>query len=215
MKKSFVLFTAFLGAIVLSQLQSVAQGFEGTIEFRKIGTVDTIKYVYHVKGNNVRIDEIGSDKKTAGTMLIDIKNQTAKSLSPERKLYLDVEKGKANTLTSDQVSISKGKNSKTIAGYKCSEVVVTNNEQKTVVTYYMAKDNFHFLNGVIKTLNRKDKASVYYQTLSDTENSFPLMSVETDLAGNKKSVLEVLSVNKQKIDDKTFVIPPGYKKFEK
>jgi hypothetical protein len=56
---------------------------------------------------------------------------------------------------------------------------------------------------------------LYYQTISNTENAFPFMSVESDLSGNKKSTLEVVKVDKHKIDDKTFAIPAGYKKFEK
>jgi hypothetical protein len=214
MKKQLILLSGLLTAFLLQTASVSAQGFEGTIDFRKIG-LDTIRYIYHVKGNNVRIDEISSDKKVAGTMLIDLKSQTAKSLSPERKLFMDLEKSNPNTISSDKVTIEKGKNSKTIAGYKCNEITVKNKEQNTMVTYYIATENFHFLTGVIKTLNRKDKASLYYQTISNTENAFPFMSVESDLSGNKKSTLEVLKVDKHKIDDKTFAIPAGYKKFEK
>jgi hypothetical protein len=215
MKKNLLLFSASLGLLLLTSTRLFSQGFEGTIDFRKIGAVDTIQYKYYVKGNNVRIDEIGSDKHVAGTMLIDIKTETAKSLSPERKLYLDLEKGKPNTVSIDKVKIEKGKGSKKIAGYNCNEVIVKNGEQNTIVTYYLAKDNFHFLKGVIKTLNRKDKSSTYYQTISENENSFPFLSIETDYAGNRKSTLEVLNVNKQKIEDKTFALPAGFKKFEK
>ena len=215
MKKQILNITAIIAVFLLTTSALFSQGFEGTIEFRKIGSIDTIQYIYYVKGNQVRIDEIGSDKRTAGTMLIDIKNETAKSLSPERKLYLDLEKGKPNTVSIDKVKIEKGKVTKKIAGYNCTEYVVKNGEQNTIVTYYLAKDNFHFIKGVIKTLNRKDKASTYYQTLSDVENCFPFLSIETDYAGNRKSTLEVLNVNKHKIEDKLFLIPAGFKKFEK
>jgi hypothetical protein len=215
MKKQILNITAIIAVFLLTTSALFSQGFEGTIEFRKIGSIDTIQYIYYVKGNQVRIDEIGSDKRTAGTMLIDIKNETAKSLSPERKLYLDLEKGKPNTVSIDKVKIEKGKATKKIAGYNCTEYVVKNGEQNTIVTYYLAKDNFHFIKGVIKTLNRKDKASTYYQTLSDNENCFPFLSIETDYAGNRKSTLEVLNVNKHKIEDKLFLIPAGFKKFEK
>ncbi len=215
MKKHFLSFAAILAPFLLTSTTLFSQDFEGSIDFRKIGAVDTTKYIYYVKGNQVRIDEIGSNKTVAGSMLIDLKTTTGKSLSPERKLYLDLEKGKPNTVSADQVTVEKGKGVKKIAGYTCNEVIVKNTEQNTMVTYYIAKDNFHFLKGVISTLNRKDKSSMYYQTITGNDNSFPFLSIETDLAGTRKSTLEVINVNKHKIEDKIFLIPAGFKKFEK
>lgn len=215
MKKQILAFSAVVAAVLFPTTNLFSQGFEGTIEFKKISSIDTIQYIYYVKGDNVRIDEIGSDKRTAGTMLVNIKDGSAKSLSPERKLYLDVEKGKQTPVAKDKVKIEKGKGVKTIAGYKCNEVVVKNSDENTVITYYIAKDNFHFLTGVIKSLNRKDKISTHYQLLSDIDNSFPFLAVETDFSGTKKSSLEVIAVNKHKIESSIFQIPAGYKKFEK
>jgi hypothetical protein len=215
MKKHFLSFAAILAPFLLTSTTLFSQGFEGSIDFRKIGAFDTTKYIYYVKGNQVRIDEIGSNKVVAGSMLIDLKTTTGKSLSPERKLYMDLEKGKPNTVSADQVIIEKGKGVKKIAGHTCNEVIVKNTEQNTIVTYYIAKDNFHFLKGVISTLNRKDKSSMYYQTITNNDNSFPFLSIETDLAGTRKSTLEVTNVNKHKIEDKVFLMPAGFKKFEK
>ena len=215
MKKHFLSFAAILAPFLLTSTTLFSQGFEGSIDFRKIGAFDTTKYIYYVKGNQVRIDEIGSNKVVAGSMLIDLKTTTGKSVSPERKLYMDLEKGKPNNVSADQVKIEKGKEVKKIAGYTCNEVIVKNTEQNTIVTYYIAKDNFHFLKGVISTLNRKDKSSMYYQTIAGNDNSFPFLSIETDLAGTRKSTLEVTNVNKHKIEDKVFLMPAGFKKFEK
>lgn len=215
MKNKILIFSALLITTLFSAAESLAQGFEGSIEFKKVSSIDTITYVYYIKGDQVRIDEIGSDKHTAGTMLVNIKEGTAKSLSPERKLYLDIEPNKTPTAASGKLQVSKGKETKTIAGYKCSEITVKDSDANTIIKYYIAKDNFHFLSGVIKALNRKDKISTYYLQLKDVDNSFPFYAIETDFAGNKKTVLEVTTVNKHKVDSKVFEIPAGYKKFER
>ena len=78
MKKLFLsaLF-GFAGMLVVS-----AQSFEGTIAFKKQTPTDTVSYMYYVKGDKVRLDEIGSkSKKVEGSFLIDLKTNSMVSLS--------------------------------------------------------------------------------------------------------------------------------------
>ena len=53
-----------IGLLSILSIGATAQGFEGSIFFTKSNMVDVTQYVYHVKGNMVRIDEMaeGSGK---------------------------------------------------------------------------------------------------------------------------------------------------------
>jgi hypothetical protein len=194
----------------------LAQGFEGTIEFTRKTTIDTTKYTYLVKGDMVRIEEVGSNGQIAGIMIVNTKENKAKSLSPDRKLYMELESANTKFVTINGSEVKKGKAPKTIAGYKCDEWTVSNKEQNTTITYYLAKENFDFFEGLLIALNRKDKFATYYQQLPETKSTFPFLAIEKDLStGKEKAKLEVSKVTKKTIDPKLFEIPSDYKKFEK
>jgi uncharacterized protein YneR len=214
MKLKYFLATTVIAVIATVKL--LAQSFEGTIEFTRKTSIDTTKYKYHVKDNMVRIEEIGSNGQIAGIMIVNTKERKAKSLSPERKLYMDMESSNSSFIKIDGSEVKKGKSSKTIAGYKCNEWTVSNKQQNTAITYYIAKDNFDFFEDLLIALNRKDKFATYYQQLPETSNSFPFLAIEKDLStGKEKAKLEVDKVIKKPIDAKLFEIPSDYKKFEK
>jgi uncharacterized protein YneR len=209
-------FLAATALIVFVTANLFAQSFEGTIEFTRKTTIDTTKYKYHIKDNMVRIEEIGSNGQIAGIMIVNTKERKAKSLSPDRKLYMEMESANSSFIKIDGSEVKKGKSSKTIAGYKCDEWTVSNKEQNTTITYYLAKDNFIFFDDLIIALNRKDKFATYYQQLPETSSSFPFLAIEKDLSsGKEKAKLEVDKVTKKAIDAKLFEIPSDYKKFEK
>lgn len=209
-------FLATISLTVFYTANLLAQGFEGTIEFTRKTTIDTTKYAYHVKGDMVRIEEIGSNGQIAGIMIVNTKEKKSKSLSPERKLYMELESSNNKFITIDGSDVKKGKAHKTIAGYKCNEWIVSNKEQNTAITYYLAKDNFDFFENLLIALNRKDKFATYYQQLPETSNAFPFLAIEKDLtSGKEKGRLEVTKVTKKTLDSKLFEIPADYKKFEK
>lgn len=194
----------------------MAQGFEGTIEFTRKTSIDTTQYNYHVKGHMVRIEELNSNGQIAGIMIVNTKENKSKSLSPDRKLYMELESPNTKFITINDSEVKKGKGTKTIAGYKCDEWTVSNKEQNTAITYYVARENFDFFEGLLIALNRKDKFATYYQQLPETKNSFPFLAIEKDLStGKEKARLEVSKVTKKAIDPKLFEVPSDYKKFEK
>jgi hypothetical protein len=202
--------------IVFLAVNLMAQRFEGSIEFTRKTTIDTTKYTYHVKGDMVRIEEIGSNGQIAGIMIVNTKENKAKSLSPDRKLYMELESPNNKFITINGSDVKKGKASKTIAGYKCEEWIVNNKDQNTTISYYLAKDNFDFFEGLLIALNRKDKFATYYQQLPETKSAFPFLAIEKDLStGKEKAKLEVSKVTKKTIDSNLFEIPSDYKKFEK
>ena len=209
MKKIFSL-------IILSffTLGAFAQ-FEGTIEFKKKTAFDTIHYVYYIKGDKVRIDEVnGKTGKVEGTFLVDLKAATMISLSHERKMYLE-QKPPAPTKPAGETKAEKTKATKTILGAKCTEYKVTNTTENTIVTYWLSSGKYTFFSKMLNVLNRKDKFSTYFQQIKGVEGTFPFLATMSALDGKVTESMEVTKVEKKAIDAGKFAIPAGYTKFDK
>jgi hypothetical protein len=194
---------------------AAAQSFEGLIEFKKASATDTTNFVYTIKGNMVRIDEIGTKShKVEGSFLVDLDAKTMKFLNHERKLYGD-QNTPAAPVIQGTCTVKKGQNVKNLQGYKCVEYIVTNNTEGTQVTYYIADGKFSFFEKLLRQLNRKEKSAIYFLQIGDVKNMFPMLSVQTDLTGKEVSKLEVTKITKKEVDPSLFEIPKGYNKFEK
>ena len=192
---------------------SLAQ-FEGTIEFKKMTTTDTTTYIFYVKGNKVRIDEIGSkSKKVSGTDLVDLSAQTMVALNPERKLFMDRKTG-APVAPAGKPEVTNTKASKTLLGVNCKEVVVTSKEEGVTIKYYLGGSKFEFFPKMLRILNRKEQSAMYFLLIKDTGDGFPYMSVQTDASGKETGRLEVFKLEKKTLDASLFEIPKDYKKFE-
>ena len=190
-----------------------AQSFEGTIEFKKETPMDTTNYVYYIKGYLVRIDEIGSKShKSEGTFLIDMDQKTMKSLNHERKLYMDQPTPPAPTLKG-KCNVTKGE-TKDLQGYKCVGYIVTNTEENTKISYWLADGKFSFFEKLLRQLNRKDKSSVYFLQIPSIKNAFPMLSIQQSLDGKDQMRLEVTKITKKEIDPSMFELPRDYNKFE-
>ena len=193
-----------------------AQSFEGTIAFKKQTPTDTVSYMYYIKGDKVRLDEIGSkSKKVEGSFIIDLKTSSMVSLSHERKLYIEQASGTPAAMTG-KADVKKTGKEKTLQGMKCSEYVVKNADEKTQVTYWMANGKFDFFFKLLKILNRKDKSSVYILQLTGVDGMFPFLSSQINLDTNAEEMkLEVTKMEKKTVDAKMFEIPKDYTKFQK
>ncbi len=215
MKKSIFKIVPAIALMAAFSYTAVSQSFEGVIEFKKASHTDTTSYIYYVKDNNVRVDEIGSrSHNVEGSFLVDLSAKTMKSLNHERKLYME-QPTPADPIIKGTCSSKKGQNVKNLQGYKCQEYIVTNNTENTIITYWLAEGKFTFFEKLLHQLNRKDKASVYFLQIPDTKNMFPMLSVQTDTNGKETGRLEVTKITKKSIPANTFEIPKGYNKFEK
>ncbi len=212
MKK--LLLTALFGMAGI--LMVSAQSFEGVIEFKKQTATDTVNYVYYVKGDKIRLDEIGSkSKKVEGSFLIDLKTNTMISLSHERKLYIEQASGTPVTMTG-KAEVKKTGNTKVIQGIKCSEYVVKNADEKVMVTYWLADGKFDFFFKLLKVLNRKDKSALYVQQITGVDGTFPFLSSQVNMETGKEEVkMEVTKIQKKAVDANLFVVPKDYQKFQK
>ncbi|MFZ5554711.1 MAG: DUF4412 domain-containing protein [Bacteroidota bacterium] len=190
-----------------------AGDFEGVIEFSKKTGSTEVKYKYYVKGDKVRIEDFGTDGSLQGVMLVDMKTNKVIGLNPDRKLYMDVPNNRQRKDMA--VSVEKTGNTKSIAGYTCSEWKVTCDEDDRVITYWMGEGKFNFFIPMLKTLNRADKLSTYFIKLTGAEGLFPMLGEEKKKDGTLITTLKVTSVKIQTLAATQFEIPKGYSKYDK
>jgi hypothetical protein len=190
-----------------------AQPFEGVVEFTKTTGPVVTTYKYFVKGDRIRIEEIGARGKVQGIMLVDNRDKTVSAISPERKLYMDVPNMR---LPKDVVvSVQKTSEMKEIAGYKCEKWIVKSPKEDRQISYWVAADEFNFFVPLLETLNRKDEQAVFFLQVKDNGGVFPMLGVEQKMDGAEVSRLEVTKVTKGAQKPALFEIPAGYNKFER
>lgn len=192
-----------------------AQTFEGSIEFKRILPNDTSIYVYHVKGNKVRIDEIAADGKTVeGTMLVNLSDKKMYALSHERKLFME-RPYKADESAKMNLDVERSGNTKFINGFECSQWRVKNREKDSEITYWVAEGNFEFFIPLLQTINRKDNFATFYLQVPGTKGFFPMLAVERTLLRDEKGRLQVTKITKKALDASFMEIPKGYVKVDK
>ncbi len=200
-------------AFLLGGLTAKAQAFEGKIEFTKtIGPVSA-QYIYYVKEDRVRVEELGEEGEVQGIMIVDTRMNTVTALSPERKMFIDV----PNHRKPKEVKIETNKtgNTKTLLGMECTEWHVKCVHDGREATYWVAGDDFDFFIPMLNTMNRKDKLAVYFNLIPDAGGVFPLEGVERKTNGTEISKLTVQSVVKEKLSDDLFAIPETFARFER
>jgi len=202
----------FIAALAFSTA-AFAQ-FEGSIEFKMETKKDTTTNVYYVKGNNVKLDQIGRKSgKVEGSFVFELADKKIKFVNPARKVWGD--KSETPPVTKGTFEVAKGKSSKVVCGKKCVDYTVKNTEDNTQVVYWISTESFDFFVPLVKLWNRKDKQSVYFNQIKDLpKGSMPMLSYETTLDGAAVSKLEVIKVDKKAIDASQVSVPADYKKFE-
>lgn len=191
----------------------LAQAFEGVVEFTKTTGPVVTNYKYYVKGDRIRIEEIGARGDVQGIMLVDTRDRTVTAVSPERKLYMDVPNMRLPKEVESQVT--KTSEQKQIAGYTCEKWLVKSAREDRQMTYWVAADEFNFFIPLLETLNRKDEQAIFFLQIKDSKGVFPMLGLEQKMDGAEVSRLEVTNVVKSAQKTSLFEIPAGYNKFER
>ncbi|MGZ4041782.1 MAG: DUF4412 domain-containing protein [Bacteroidia bacterium] len=207
-----------LAATIFATVSTVcAQGFNGSIDFKYATLKDTTSNTYVVKDKLVKLDSYGKKSgNIEGSYIIDLNTNIIKWTNPKRKMWGE-HKSETPPIIKGKIEVTKGSNTKSIQGYKCTEYIAKNSEENTIITYWIASDKFTFFNPVLKLWNRKDKQSVYYGQITGLpEGSMPLLSEEKTLSDGKAvSRLEVVKVNKTIPNENEMSVPADYSKFDK
>jgi hypothetical protein len=211
--KRTILSTALSLLLVTVFTSNAFSQFQGTIRFtRTVGTITTT-YKYFVKKDRVRIEELDEDGKIQGVQLVNSTENTVVALSPERKLYMDAPNKR--TPSTVEAKVEKTKETKEIAGQKCTKIIVSSEAEETEIAYWMADGEYEFFVPLLKTLNRKDKPATYYMQIEGVEKHFPMVGEENKKDGTFVSKLEVTEIKEGVLVDALFEVPAGYEKFER
>ena len=207
--KSF--FTLFFGLAFLSSFSQ----FVGSIEFKYYTAKDTTLNTYWVKDKKIKLDQYAKrGNAIEGSFIFDLGEKTIKFVNPKRKVWGD-QKSEIPPVMKGKCDVKKSKASKVLNGVKCTEYIVKNTEENTVITYWIVTSKYDFFAPLVKAWNRKDKQSIYFNQIKDLpKGSMPLLSEEKSLDGALISKLEVSKINKSTIDASKLSIPADYKKFE-
>ncbi|MCU0432222.1 MAG: DUF4412 domain-containing protein [Bacteroidia bacterium] len=199
---------------VLTSTFAAAQNFEGVIEFKKKSLTDTVNYMYSVKGNMVRIDEINQrTHRIDGSFLLNLQEGSMIYLNHERKTWGRREKtGKPVVPTG--LNVSSTKVTKTFFGYKCNQHIVKNTADNSSIHYYVSPGRFTFFVPMLELLNRREDFSTHYLSLPVKDGSFPFLAIKFDAAGKEVGRLEVTRIEKKTVSASVFEVPKDYKEFK-
>ena len=207
--KSLLFFLSFLTGMSAV----LAQGFEGTIEFKKIKKGKESTYIYYVKGDYVRLEEFGSNRTIVDIALINLKEKKVYLLSPERKSYMVL-----NTMYSNKdmskTRVEMKTDAKSILGRPCKIWVVSNPDLNARVTYWVTKGNFDFFVQLLDVLKRKDYHSLFFQQVPEAVGYFPMVSTWTDLNGVQVERLEVTKIDERVLRGNFFSIPDDFEEIK-
>ena len=200
----------------LFSLNVLAQSFTGSIEFKYYTLRDTTLNTYWVKEPKIKLDQYAKRSNTIeGSFVFDLKEKNIKFVNPKRKVWGD-QKSEVPPVVRGKCEVSKGAKNKTVNGYKCTEYIVKNEEENTVITYYITSDKYDFFVPMMEMWNRKDKQSIYFLKIKGLpKGSMPVLSEEKTLTDGKYvSKLEITKLNKGGVEEANISIPYEYKKFD-
>jgi len=202
--------------IALNLIKINAQDFNGSIEFKYYTLKDTTRNVYFVKNKIVKLDNyVKFTPVMEGSYIFDLPQKKMKFVSHKRKLWGE-HANETPPLLKGVYDVVKGKNTRSVAGIKCREYIVKNNEENTIITYWIADEKFTFFSPMMKLWNSKYKQSIYFIQIKDLPaGSMPLLSEEKRISDGKAiSKLEVIKVDKKTPQDANLEIPAAYNKVE-
>ncbi len=196
-------------------LNCFAQSFEGQINLIRVIGTDTASYRYYVKTPNIRIEELDKKGKVQGYLIMNTIANKVYAVSPVKKAWIDVASHEQTTVEG-KVECIKTKETKLVAGTKCTKWLVTNTKEKTMIDYWVAS-GFDFFIDHLKLLNRKEKLATYFINLPTNQGFLPLEAQqyikEAGIKAQPTQYTKTIKLERKIIDMKLFTVPTEYRKF--
>ena len=80
-------FKLLLAGLSISAI-GIAQSFEGSMEFKMETSKDTTTNIYYIKGNDVKLDQIGKKSgKVEGSFIFNTETKEIRFVNPVRKVW--------------------------------------------------------------------------------------------------------------------------------
>ncbi len=183
--------------------------FEGKVVMR-ISAEHSADVDYYIKENNMRM-EMKSEKGTV-VILYDQNSSKTQMIMPEQKMYMelpDMEYMKKNDVkTSDKSpNINRTGEMKEINGYNCEKWIIKNDDNEVEAWMTDGIGSFYMMSNPMS----KSAQDSWQKELQG--KYFP-MKVDIMKNGEKKTSMEVVSVNKMSLNDDLFKVSKDFKKFD-
>ncbi|MCK5538999.1 MAG: DUF4412 domain-containing protein [Bacteroidales bacterium] len=193
-------------------LNSLSQDFEGKIVIVQMNVVDTVHFEFTLKNKFIRINQFNNSGITEKVYMVNLNDSLVYEINDKRKIYIKYSLRKNSPYIADQdfIEIKKTENFKFINGYKCYQWIVINKIKNTSVSYWVAKENFGYLIGVLQNINRSDKKCSYFMFIPEYSEFFPFQSVERSILREFRTKDQIVSIKEEKVPDDIFVIPKDY-----
>jgi len=211
MHKHLLLFLVSFSLFNLSASAKVnTDSFEGSINLLRESVFDTTHITIMVKGSLARVDEVDKDNRLVSRRLIDLEKNTVVALSPQQKLYTNLQVSNLPKVNRAGVEVRKTENYKEINGYKCYQWRVKDVQRNTEVAFWVANESFEFFEQVIQLLNRTEQSLTLYQVIPENDGFFPMLTEERTLLRKEKLKISVVDISRTNLSAKLFEIPEGY-----
>ncbi len=206
-------FFYFITLLLVFTFSANAAGFEGKLTITRINYRDTTYYEYFVKDNLVRIDELNTKHQIQATLIFDLNDNSILALNHLRKVYIDYQPVNLNRDYSLSV-VRKTTESKKINGFNCEKWTVSNPSLDTKAVFWVTDGKYDFFLQLLLLWKKKDRLTQYYLQIPASRGYLPVLAEEYYKNGKLKSKLEIVSVDKKKIDPSVFEIPADYIKYD-
>ncbi|QDH71095.1 DUF4412 domain-containing protein [Marilutibacter alkalisoli] len=187
-------------ADVSTRTRLSAQAFEGRLVIGS--SMGEERITYSIKGDNVRMEAGGEEPMIA---LRNIRQPTVRMLMPQEKAWVEMPVRDMSPYAEESDDkVTRTGETRTIHGYECEKWIVSVNDGRTEMW-------------VTKQLGL-DFAALFMPMMQSSswrtglDGHFPMKVSGDSGDGRMETVWEVLSVEKQRIDDAVFAIPPDYRK---
>jgi hypothetical protein len=158
----------------------------------------------------VRIDNFDDHHILTQSLIVNLKDKQVHILSPSKKLYSQLNINSTPNVNSNDLSILKTQNCKSIDTNVCYQWRVKNIEGNTEIAYWVAQNNFYFFEDLIKILNSIDNSFEYFEKIPDSLGFFPIITVERTLLRKEKCRLSVVQIKNKRINENIFEIPTDF-----
>jgi len=186
--------------------------FEGKVTFKADNDGEEQLITYLVKGTKFRIQQAGDDANQ-GAMIYDSETQMMVLLMNEQKMYMEMPMNESSNLSNSDSNkpdyFEKTDESMDILGYPCDKFNFKDKDKSGIAWMTKNLGPFLFMNNPKDMESSKSK---WQQEIMDA-GYFPLLVKEEDSPGELTTIFEVTELQPMDLDDKEFVPPPGFTKF--
>lgn len=197
-------------ALVLMCVASplAAQSFEGSVTMNVTGdNGKTAAITYMLKDGKMRFEPPGGQQVS---VIIDPATQRMTVIMNAQKMYMERDFSSATAAAQQQAAgkrpdiVRTGK-FETVAGYKCEDITVTDDDGKSVDTCISSELGGFRMPAASNPMAPQREAGWVGEIGS---RSFPLK-----VAKGGKTIMEVTSIEKKSLDAALFTAPPGFQSF--